>query len=106
MRPCKEGRYRSFKLPTKSFPVTVKFPIGGSKFLKLEKTRIIQIPINNDLATTGHKLQGMTKKYLIVASLNYITALAKMPNPPFHTLDRLIITQLTVLFLWCTLRVI
>jgi len=26
------------------------------------------------LATTGHKLQGMTKKYLIVASLNYSTA--------------------------------
>ncbi len=65
---------RSFKLPTKSFPVTVKFPIGGSKFLKLEKARIIQFPINNDLATTGHKLQGMTKKYLIVASLNYSTA--------------------------------
>jgi len=24
-------------------------------------------PVNNDLATTGHKLQGMTKKFLIVS---------------------------------------
>jgi hypothetical protein len=65
---------KSFKLPIKSFSVTVQFPIGGSKFLKLEKARIVQFPINNDLATTSHKLQGMTKKYLIVASLNYSTA--------------------------------
>jgi hypothetical protein len=35
-------------------------------------------------------------KYLNVASLNYITALVKMPNPPFHMLDHFIITQLTV----------
>ncbi len=45
---------RSFKLPTKSFPVTVKFPIGGSKFLKLEKARIIQFPINNLFVCPSH----------------------------------------------------
>ncbi len=30
----------------------------GSKFLKLENTIIIQIPINNDLVTTGQMLHG------------------------------------------------
>jgi hypothetical protein len=39
----------------------------------MEKSRIVQFPINNDLATTGHKLQGMTKKFLIVSSINYNT---------------------------------
>jgi hypothetical protein len=31
-------------------------------------------PVNNNLATTGQKLQGMTKKFLIVSSINYSTA--------------------------------
>jgi hypothetical protein len=44
----------------KKIPIFSKFIIRGSKFLKLEKTIIIQIPINNDLATTGQKLQGGT----------------------------------------------
>jgi hypothetical protein len=39
----------------------------------MEKSRIVQFPINNDLATTGHKLQGMTKKFLIVSSITYNT---------------------------------
>ncbi len=66
---------RTFKLPPKIFHVTVKFPIGTSnKFLNLEKSRILMFPVNNDLATTGHKLQGMTKKFLIVSSINYNTA--------------------------------
>ena len=65
---------RTFVLPIKSFDVTVKFPIGnGRQFLKLSRSRIMQFPINNDLATTGHKLQGMTKQYLIVSQLNYST---------------------------------
>jgi hypothetical protein len=47
---------RTFVLPTKSFDVTVKFPIGhGRWFLKLARSKIMQFPINNDLATTGHK---------------------------------------------------
>jgi len=46
----------TFVLPTKSFDVTVKFPIGhGRWFLKLARSKIMQFPINNDLATTGHK---------------------------------------------------
>ena len=65
---------RTFVLPTKSFDVTVKFPNGhGRRFLKLARSKIMQFPINNDLTTTGHKLQGMTKQYLIVSQLNYST---------------------------------
>ncbi len=53
---------RTFVLPIKSFDVTIKFPIGNGRwFLKLSRSKIMQFPINNDLATTGHKLQGMTK---------------------------------------------
>jgi hypothetical protein len=33
----------------------------------------MQFSINNDWASTGHKLQGMTKQYLIVSQLNYST---------------------------------
>ncbi len=54
---------RIFHLPTRSFEVSVKFPLGGNKFLKFSKSIITQFPINNDLAATGHKLQGKTKKF-------------------------------------------
>ena len=30
-----------------------------------------QFPVNSNIATTGHKLQGQTKKHLIVTSWNY-----------------------------------
>jgi hypothetical protein len=39
----------------------------------LEISKKIQFPINNNLATTGHKLQGMTKQYLSFSSLNNST---------------------------------
>ena len=42
----------------KKNPIFPRFIIRGSKFLKLENTIIIQIPINNDLVTTGQKLHG------------------------------------------------
>jgi len=42
----------------KKNPIFPIFIIMGSKFLKLENTIIIQIPINNDLVTTGQKLHG------------------------------------------------
>jgi hypothetical protein len=80
-------------LPIKYFDVTVKFPIGnGRRFLKLSRSRIMQFPINNDLATKGHKLQGMTKQYLIVSQLNYST-----PNWVYVVLSR--VTSLDGLFL-------
>jgi hypothetical protein len=35
------------------------------------KVQIIQLPVNLNDATTGHKLQGMTKKQLIIKSWSY-----------------------------------
>ena len=52
----------------------------------------MQFPINNGLATTGHKLQGMTKQYFIVSQLNYST-----PNWIYVVLSR--VTSLDRLFL-------
>jgi hypothetical protein len=86
-----EEETRTFVLPTKSFDVTIKFPIGqGRRFLKLARSKITQFPINNDLATTGHKLQGMTKQY--ISQLNYST-----PNWIYVVLSR--VTSLDGLFL-------
>jgi len=73
-KKSKDEPSQTFKLPPKIFHVTVKFPWGTSnKFLNFEKSRILMFPVNNNFATTGHKLQGMTKKYLIVSSINYST---------------------------------
>jgi hypothetical protein len=48
-------RQVSFKLPSILFQVTIKFPLGDNKkFFTMEKSRIEQFPINNNLATTGH----------------------------------------------------
>ncbi len=61
--------------------------------MRLAKSKITQFPINNDLATsTGHKLQGMTKIYLIVSQFNYST-----PNWIYVVLSR--VTTLEGLFL-------
>jgi hypothetical protein len=88
---------RIFHLPTRSFEVSIKFPIGGNKFFKLSKCIINQFPINNDLATTGHKLQGKTKKNLVVSELNYGTT-----NWIYVVLSR--VTTLSGLFLLQPLR--
>jgi len=73
-KKSKDEPSQTFKLPPKNFHVTVKFPLGTSnKFQNLEKSRILMFPVNNNLATTGHKLQGMTKKFFIVSSINYST---------------------------------
>ena len=58
----------------------------------MAKTKILQFPVNNDLATTGHKLQGMTKKFIIVSQLNYSTV-----NWIYVVLSR--VTKLSGLFL-------
>jgi hypothetical protein len=63
---------RYFTLPAKKFSVTVKIPMnGGRQHIPLDSLEIIQFPINLDDATTGHKLQGMTKSVLDIADFNY-----------------------------------
>ncbi len=47
---------RMFKISMKTFEVTIKLPVNqGKDFIKLSKCKILQFPLNNDLATTGHK---------------------------------------------------
>ncbi len=52
----------------------MKYEIKPNSFVNLPRTKLTQFLILLDLATTGHKLQGMTKNHLIVSSLNYGTA--------------------------------
>ncbi len=67
-------RAKIFYLPPINFIVDVKYEIRPNSFVNLPKSEITQFPILLDLATTGHKLQGMTKKNLIISSFNYGTA--------------------------------
>jgi hypothetical protein len=63
---------RYFTLPAKKFTVTGKIPMnGGRQHVPLDSLEITQFPINLDDATTGHKLQGMTKSVLDIADFNY-----------------------------------
>jgi hypothetical protein len=76
-----------FKVSTKTFEVTIKLLVNqGKDFIKLSKCKILQFPLNNDLANTGYKLQGMTKKIMIVSQFNY-----SCPN--WITLDGLFLLQ-------------
>jgi hypothetical protein len=58
----------------------------------------MQFPINNDLATTGHKLQGKAKIFLVISQLNYGTT-----NWIFVVLSR--VTTLSGLFLLHPLKI-
>ena len=49
----------------------------------LEKGNVTQFGVNSSIGTTGHKLQGSTKKNLIVVSWNY-----KFKNWPYVVLSR------------------
>ena len=65
---------RLFKLSPHTFSCVVQFTL--SQFcdklkLSIGNVRFTQIPVNSNIATTGHKLQGMSKNTLIVNSWNY-----------------------------------
>ncbi|KAL7538339.1 hypothetical protein ACHAWF_006055, partial [Thalassiosira exigua] len=62
-----------FRLKPQSFSTTTNFPIGDGLKVRLGNgsVRITQIPVNSNIATTEHKLQGMSKDTLIVISWNY-----------------------------------
>jgi hypothetical protein len=66
--------FKIFHLPSNTFVVDIKYEMRENKFVNLPKSKLTQFSILIDLATTGHKLQGMTKKNLIVSSLNYGTS--------------------------------
>ena len=50
------------------------FPLTSHKTgirIKLGKVKVTQLPVNCNIATTGHKLQGMSKDSLIINSWGY-----------------------------------
>ncbi len=63
----------SFKLKPKSFSSVVQFLPSQDCDIRLSvnKISITQFTINGTIATTGHKLQGMSKDVLIVNSWDY-----------------------------------
>ena len=63
-RPNKDKNKQSiiFHLSPNTFIVDVKYEMTENNFVNLPKSKLTQFPILIDLATTGHKLQGMTKK--------------------------------------------
>jgi len=68
------GVPRFFKLKPQTFSSVVKFPISrdcDDLTLSLGNVSITQFAVNSTIATTGHKLQGMSKDSLIVNSWNY-----------------------------------
>jgi hypothetical protein len=51
---------------------------GMKTILYVTKVTPLQLPINSNIATTRHKLQGMSKDILIVHSWNYKTQIGYM----------------------------
>ena len=68
-RLAKEMNGRRFKLEPEQFlpEVTVKHYHASSKKIVF-RCKMMQIPANSNDATTGHKLQGMSKDAFIVSS--------------------------------------
>ena len=59
-----------FKLRAKNFKTVVKrLPIPGTVNVTVDvgNVHMSQFPVNANIATTGHKLQGMSKKMVVVA---------------------------------------
>ena len=69
-----KGAASTFRLKPKTFSTTIDFPLApesNARRLKLGNVKVTQIPVNCNIATTGHKLQGMSKDFLVVNSWAY-----------------------------------
>ena len=67
-----KGASRIFRLKPERVGATINFPLlSHSKgiTIKLGKLKVTQVPVNCNIAITGHKLQGMSKDTLIVCKL-------------------------------------
>ena len=76
---------RTFRLTPQEFDANIKFPLNGDTILTLGNAKITQIPVNSNIATTGHKLQGMSKDIIVVNSWNY-----RCPNWVYVVLSRVL----------------
>ena len=69
-----KGASKTFRLKPTRVGATIDFhflrTVKGIR-IKLGKLKVTQIPVNCNISTTGHKLQGMSKDALIVNSWGY-----------------------------------
>ncbi len=65
------AKARTFKLEPREFSASIKLPLTGDLTTTLGNAKVKQVPVNSNIATTGHKLQGMSKDVLIVNGWNY-----------------------------------
>ena len=70
----KRKEAQCFKLSPQSSTCVVKVKMDdfASKEEELKCVKMLQLPVNMNNATTGHKLQGMSKDKLIVVSWSFI----------------------------------
>jgi hypothetical protein len=76
---------RFFRLKMKKYNTVVKqMPIPGTTGVTVDVGKIImyQFSINSNIATTGHKLQGMSKDFMVV------TEWGTFPNWVYVVLSR------------------
>ena len=72
-----KGASTTFQLKPERVGATIDFPLSSHKQgirIKLGKVKVTQVPVNCNIATTGHKLQGTSKDSLIVNSWSYTFA--------------------------------
>ena len=69
--PTTGTKARTFKLKPQEFSATIKFPLTETISTTIGNAKVKQVPVNSNIATTGHKLQGMFKDVLIVNDWNY-----------------------------------
>ena len=86
---AKEMNGRRFKLEQEQFSleVTVKHYNASSKKIVF-RCKMMQIPANSNDATTGHKLQGMSKDAIIVSSWPTGSLAAMFKNWEYVVLSR------------------
>ena len=65
------ARTFTFRLKPREFSATIKFPLTEDLSTTVGNAKVKQVPVNCNIATTGHKLQGMSKDVLIVNDWNY-----------------------------------
>ena len=62
---------RYFRMKPQEFTTKIDFPLTQDCKMKIGNVSVTQIAVNSNIATTGHKLQGMSKDSLIVTDWNY-----------------------------------
>ena len=70
-RKNKTEPIRYFCLPNKNFSINIEILLGGRQHITLMDIELIQFPMNLDEATTGQKMQGMTKMLIVIADCKY-----------------------------------